>query len=472
MLGTTVRFDPRPSLRVLAWAGLSMLVVPPVPVAAQPAVVIEVNQTAPPTDDYITWAATPCVARLTGGAGPAMPPIAVVLTNDPAAAIPTGGDVRFGTFPVPAGATATSATLTLSLPQDGTPRPFAIAGLFGKPSTNDKDAVIEAHRGTAAGPILGRHRLMVRVRKNANALTPAERNRFLAALRTLHMVGGNYAVYQQIHGLAMASPEAHNGPAFLPWHRALVLRLERDLQAIDPSVTIPYWKFDDPAPNVFNANFMGANAAGNPNVSFAAANPLNGWTIEGLTPLQRSPLRNHLGDPPVLSDAATLTPSLYFQIASGTQVGFLRMEGDPHGPAHTWVGGWMGVIPTAVRDPVFFLLHTNVDRLWARWQRQYNRFGLTPSDYRPSGSYVPDGGFHIGHFLQDTMWPWNDRTGDPGTPGDPNDNRPASAPGTPFPVPPPPANGPPPQPRPANVIDYIGRTSPARLGYGYDDTPF
>lgn len=359
--------------------------------------------------------------------------------------------------------------MTLSLPQDGTPRPFAVAGLFGEPSTNDKDAVIEAHQGAALGPLLGTQRLMVRVRKNANTLTTAERNRFLNALRTLHFVEDNYLVFQQIHGLAMASPEAHSalglpGAAFLPWHRALVLRYERALQAIDRSVTVPYWKFDEPAPNIFNANFMGSNAAGFTNVTFAAANPLSGWTIEGLTPLRRGSDSNHLGDPPTQPDATTLTPATYTP--------FRIMEGNPHGRAHTWVGGWMGDIPTAVRDPIFFFLHCNVDRLWARWQRQFNRFGLTANDYSPVGNYVPGGGFHIGHFLDDTMWPWNDLIGDPGTPGDPNDNRPGAAPGTPFPAPPPPATGPPAQPRPRNLIDYIGRTSATRLGFCYDDTPF
>src|SRR5207244_8723127 len=33
----------------------------------------------------------------------------------------------------------------------------------------------------------------------------------------------------------------HGNPTFLPWHRELLRRLELDLQAIDSSVTIPYW---------------------------------------------------------------------------------------------------------------------------------------------------------------------------------------------------------------------------------------
>jgi len=56
-------------------------------------------------------------------------------------------------------------------------------------------------------------------------------------------------------------------------------------QAIDPSVTVPYWKFDVPAPNIFRDDFMGANQGGGgpwAPVVFAPANPLNGWTITTL----------------------------------------------------------------------------------------------------------------------------------------------------------------------------------------------
>ena len=46
-------------------------------------------------------------------------------------------------------------------------------------------------------------------------------------------------------------------PRFLPWHRAYLLDLERELQAIDPSVALPYWRFDQPAPNLFTPEFLG-----------------------------------------------------------------------------------------------------------------------------------------------------------------------------------------------------------------------
>ena len=45
---------------------------------------------------------------------------------------------------------------------------------------------------------------------------------------------------------------------------------------------------------------------------------------------------------------------------------------------HLWVGGDMGP-STSPNDPVFFLNHCNVDRIWAAWQRK-----------NPTSPYLPD----------------------------------------------------------------------------------
>jgi tyrosinase len=42
-----------------------------------------------------------------------------------------------------------------------------------------------------------------------------------------------------------------------------------------------------------------------------------------------------------------------------------------HDTIHGLVGGWMGLVPYSAFDPIFFLHHTNVDRLFAIWQALY-----------------------------------------------------------------------------------------------------
>jgi tyrosinase len=134
------------------------------------------------------------------------------------------------------------------------------------------------------------------------------------------------------------------------------------------------------------------------------------------------------------------------------------MEGNPHGSAHTSFGGSIASIGTAARDPLFFLLHCNVDRLWAKWQRQNNRF-----DPAQAAAFVGSGSNPIGHNLPDTMWPWNGITGGSRPPTAPGGTMAsslcASAPGL--------------RPRVRDSLDFQGNvTASARLGFDYDDVPF
>ena len=99
--------------------------------------------------------------------------------------------------------------------------------------------------------------------------------------------------------VSAATAEAHGNVGFLPWHRAYLLDLERELQAIDPSVTLPYWRFDRPAPNVFTREFMGvSNAVGR--VEFAAGHPFNTWRTDGALGISRTPLFSTGSAPPGL----------------------------------------------------------------------------------------------------------------------------------------------------------------------------
>ena len=46
------------------------------------------------------------------------------------------------------------------------------------------------------------------------------------------------------------------------------------------------------------------------------------------------------------------------------------MEGRPHNVVHGTIGGNMGDGNRAAQDPIFWLHHCNIDRLWAAWLRQ------------------------------------------------------------------------------------------------------
>jgi tyrosinase len=466
-----------------------------------------------PTDDYVTWAPTFARARLTTIG----PNVNVVLTNDPPGAIPLGGDVLFAANQVtwPANTTATANTLALTLPGNGAWVPFVIAGKFGTPSTNDKDTIIQAHLNTAGGAVIGTKALMVRVRKNANSLTASERGRFLFAWRNFrNQLGANFVQFQEMHRLAStADDEAHGQPAFLTWHRVMLLHVERELQKIDPTVALHYWNWDFAAPNVFHQDFMGApdTSVGSFSIAeplFAVTNPLNGWNTD--LPFSSGELRrsganhtlapvggyfkplDHLIDP-------SLVDQLNYGPRSSTNSFSWEVEALSHNPAHGWpCGGGHIIAPVrSAADPLFYLLHSQIDRQWAYWQRAQNRHGsivanvLTfpaPAHYDNNGNWNDLGvtTWQKGSFLEDGMWPWDGTSG--GVAG--RAQRPlnqATGPGTNIPISQPavpmtqfpatmrrnwwPAAAATPKSR--HMIDYLGKFLPQDgLGFCYDDVPY
>ncbi|MEJ0101744.1 MAG: tyrosinase family protein [Bacteroidota bacterium] len=231
-------------------------------------------------DDYITWSPTSCRIRWSSGtAGSTLP---VTLQN-----MGSTDRIRFADSSLAGGQTAVNAALPLVLNGDGSWVNFYIAGNYQHASVRDKDAVIEVSE-TASGQILSREGLMVRIRKNANTLTANERNRYLEALKKMDLTYNDYIDFVKTHsrdntgsgGSLIAHKQALGGSGFLPWHRVFVMHLERILQAADPAVSVPYWKFDDNAPAIFTPNYFGSNSGGN-FATLSATNPIVSWTLPG-----------------------------------------------------------------------------------------------------------------------------------------------------------------------------------------------
>lgn len=405
---------------------------------------IDINNSTAIAARFVSWASSPCRIRVTDPAGIPGATVPVRLDRQGPAA---GGVIEFSTV-----ATGPfSAVLNLTLPKNGNSVNFFIRGIFGKPSSTNGDVQIRV-RASLAPPALqniASFPLMVRIRKNANTLSTAERDRFVAALATLNNQGmGRFADFRDMH-VILADAEEHGRPGFLPWHRAYILDLERELQAIDPSVALPYWRFDQPAPAVFNTGFLGVSNA-NGNVQFSPTNPLQFWRTDNTPGVLRTPGFNPITSRPALrTEAQTLALGAAF-------AAFRTMEGNPHGLAHSAFGGFVSSKHTAARDPLFFLLHCNVDRLWAKWQKVNGRFNTAT----PASFDLVNPGNKAGHNLPDTMWPWN---------GIINGGRPAFAPGGALAISPS-VTAPGPQPRVRDCFDYQGSINPvSNLGFSYDD---
>lgn len=273
------------------------------------------------------------------------------------------------------------------------------------------------------------------IRKNVNTLSKAEKQDFIRAvlgLKENNSVGNKYNQYVQWHTEAAllrtpsgaARTAAHAGPAFLAWHREFIRRFELDLQTIVPGIGLPYWDWaadaalaDPKTSPMWASDFMGGDgdASDGSYVVKTGAFAYGKWVIidENGNPTKygdgkyTGALKRRLGEAistlPKQKDvdaALNLVPydePPWDKTASSGHRN--RLEGyisapQLHNRVHRWVGGSMRPL-TSPNDPVFFLHHSNVDRLWAQWQTQ-----------NPSQGYVPSSGGPIGHNLDDPMFPW------------------------------------------------------------------
>lgn len=247
--------------------------------------------------------------------------------------------------------------------------------------------------------------MALRCRKNQATLTAGEKSRYVAAVLTLK-ANGTYDRYVADHVGAMAA--AHRGPAFLPWHREYLRRFELDLQAIDPGVTLPYWDWTvdtSPTASLWDPSFMGGN--GRPIDGQVTSGPFafatGNWTLIHDGPALRRRFGVSTPSLPAPGDVTgALAETVYdvppYTLASPS--GFRnRLEGWISGPqlhnrVHVWIGGSMGPM-SSPNDPVFFLHHCFIDKVWADWQRLH-----------PGAGYVPVSGAAPGHNLGNAMQPW------------------------------------------------------------------
>ena len=226
------------------------------------------------------------------------------------------------------------------------------------------------------------------IRRNIAKVSQAERDKLRDAIleldRRTYPDGVSFWDKQdQIH----QATHVHGGPAFIPWHRELVNRYEALLKQIDPTVALHYWDWQtDPRTspdgaggtvNLFSTGpggFMGSASGG-------AGPPLDGFDNGGSFPGSRDDtgnpadppreIRRNLGQgaPQLDSDATILAAD--DGLPEGEQWFAIReaIEG-AHNTAHGYIGGTIGSAHSSFEDPFVFLLHSNVDRLWAKWQRE------------------------------------------------------------------------------------------------------
>ncbi|MBE1507936.1 tyrosinase family protein [Rhizobium viscosum] len=193
---------------------------------------------------------------------------------------------------------------------------------------------------------------------------------------------------------------------FLPWHRGYLLAFERIVRnaIIDlggpKDWALPYWNYSADArsrqlPPAFAKDKL---VSGQRNYLFVAQRYGTGQVPQAQSPI--------VLDPRAVTITDTLAERFFEGSAGGGSAGFGGvktpfwhgdesndgtfgvLETQPHGPVHVLVGGgfkgnglsqdpleigWMTNPDTAALDPIFWLHHANIDRLWNVWLRQKRR---------------------------------------------------------------------------------------------------
>ena len=187
-------------------------------------------------------------------------------------------------------------------------------------------------------------------RKNFVDLSNLERNRLANAFNQLYD-DGIITSYANAHDAGWAN--IHRGPAFLPWHRWFLLQLEQHLRAIDARVSIPYWDWTQDS---------GRNIDVEPWKSFfGGRNNTDGQFDHWDYTRDSSP------GSPGLSNLDTVID----EVLINSFVDFRCMEFGSHVGGHTWTGGTMAS-PSSPADPLFYLHHCQIDRIWAIWQLNHS----------------------------------------------------------------------------------------------------
>ncbi|MBP0588183.1 tyrosinase family protein [Paraburkholderia sp. LEh10] len=156
----------------------------------------------------------------------------------------------------------------------------------------------------------------------------------------------------------------HMQPYFFAWHRGYLYYFEQQLRIVsgDSALTLPYWDYYT-YPNM-PSEFTDA-ASGNPLYVSGRVNT-NVYAALTLAPFSSSIVNMQRG-----------TSNSY-------EASF---ESAPHNPVHNIIGGWMADMSSPI-DPIFYLHHANVDRLWDAWCLEPPTIVPAPNSSYWSGSFT------------------------------------------------------------------------------------
>jgi tyrosinase len=179
----------------------------------------------------------------------------------------------------------------------------------------------------------------------------------------------------QAHPYNPSNPEQYQQWYFLPWHRLMLAQFEGVIREVlhDEEFTLPYWNpvtgnpddlivpavFRKPGSSLYNGTrWFWVNAG------------------ERIDTLYRDWI-----------NLDALNEKFYIDSPTGKYGFNPRLDQNPHFFTHFALGGDMAEFSTVGGDPIFYLHHANIDRLWESWNRLGNTNPTDPAYLEREFSY-------------------------------------------------------------------------------------
>ena len=189
----------------------------------------------------------------------------------------------------------------------------------------------------------------------------------------------NWINYAETHGENCA----HRTPHFLTWHRVYIHYFEKAVRTITgkSKFTLPYWNYNDPAQRKLPEDFADPTSA---LYEKSRDKDINNRTLE-VESIQLDE-----------DDSLYVNPQSYEHFSA-------YLEWHPHSDFHFQIGGIAAPTWTSAQDPIFWMNHNNLDRLWAK----HAPFAISIEDFKSWPT--EDGSFNATYVFTDSN---GDKTAD------------------------------------------------------------
>ncbi|MED6124941.1 hypothetical protein PIB30_063783 [Stylosanthes scabra] len=193
--------------------------------------------------------------------------------------------------------------------------------------------------------------------------------------------------YPQKHPFQDQKIDVHRSWLFFPFHRLYIFFFERILGNLigDPNFALPYWNWDSIQGMQIPSYFTTPNSSSlfHKLRNYKHMPPqLVDLNYDILSPKIRTQDQQvsynlaFMYKQMVLANTKELFMGSPYRLGDSAQPGPGSVEFAPHNTIHDWLGGVdtpnhedMGTFYTAARDPIFYVHHSNVDRLWELWTK-------------------------------------------------------------------------------------------------------